>query len=187
MPKVKIGEKVVAGDGGNGERKVFTNGHKTFDSFAARVLTETQLRERRTLETFELNKGTFMRPRNPIVGEPTPRTKVDAKGEVLERTGELLFPSKNREVPESISPLSSSRPTTTGSSRYNSRTSRSINFDVDSQPDGNPLKRTDERAERISSLQNMQDNLGGELEYLKAKLLEKQQRLRELDARTQRK
>lgn len=186
MPKVKIGEKVVAGDGGNGERKVFTNGHKTFDSFAARVLTETQLRERRTLETFELNKGTFMRPRNPIVGEPTPRAKVDAKGEVLERTGELLFPPRNREAPESISPLSS-RPTTTGSSRYNSRTSRSINFDVDSQPDGNPLKRTDEKAERISSLQNMQDNLGGELEYLKAKLLEKQQRLRELDSRAQRK
>lgn len=182
MPKVKIGEKVVAGESSNG-RKEFTNGHKFFDSFAARALTETQTRERRAAETFDRDKATFVRSRNPIIGEPTPRTKFDAKGEIIERTGELLFSqqyyNQSEEKTSIISP--SSRPSTSGRNTA-SRASRSINVDVDEQSPGNPLKRSDAKAERISSLQNMQDNLAGELEFLKTKIAEKQQRLSSMES-----
>lgn len=184
MPKVKIGEKVVAGDSSGNERRDFTDGHKSFDSFAARVLTETQMRERRTLETFERNKTSFIKARNPITGEQTPRVKVNSKGEVTEHCGEPLFPvrSTNEQIGTS-SPLSARPYTSSGPRAGSSRSSRSINFDIDETQQVNPLKRTDEKAERITSLQNMQDNISGELEYLKLKLMEKEKRLNSLNAR----
>lgn len=183
MPKVKIGEKVVAGEANN-ERRDFNDGHKSFNSFEAAVLVETQQRERRSLEAFEKNKEKFFRPRNPILGDSTPREKVDAKGVVLERTGELLFQTKAEPV-EQTRPLTG-RPFTgrsLNSSRLSARTANLESFDYEREPP-NPLKRTDAKAERISSLQVMQDNISGELEFLKAKILEKQQRLEKMKPTT---
>lgn len=144
MPKVKIGEKVVAGEKQNVEKKVFTNGHKFFTSAEAKALLETQSREKRTLDRFEANRFSFMKPRNPITGDITPRTLVDSKGDVLERTGTMLFSGPIHKVELE---------------------------NTEKQP--NPLMRTDRTNARISSLQTMQDNIGGEIEYLKMKIREK--------------
>jgi hypothetical protein len=72
--RVKIGTTVIA-DEVKQERKRFTNGHKTFNSSEAKSLFETQTRERRTKDFFEANKDSMIRPRNPLVGEITPRDK----------------------------------------------------------------------------------------------------------------
>lgn len=146
MPKVKIGEKVIAGEKLVVEKKVFTNGHKFFTSSEAKALLETQTREKRTLERFEANKLALIKPRNPITGDVTPRVKVDARGDIIEKTGSTLFPS-----------------TYVGKSEVDHNEKRQ-----------NPLVRTDKTNERISSLQLMQDNVGGEIEYLKLKIRENQ-------------
>ena len=44
---------------------------------------------------------------------------------------------------------------------------------VEPQIEPNPLKRGDRTLERISSYQTMQDNMGGELEYLRSKIANK--------------
>jgi hypothetical protein len=146
MPKVKIGEKVVAGENKVVEKKIFTNGHKFFTSAEAKALLETQSREKRASERFETNKSTLIKPRNPITGDVTPRVKIDAKGDIVEKTGSALFPA-----------------TYVGNN--------SMEKDEKRQ---NPLARADRTNERISSLQLMQDTVGGEIEYLKMKIKEKQ-------------
>lgn len=146
MPKVKIGEKVVAGENKVVEKKIFTNGHKFFTSAEAKALLETQTREKRASERFETNKLTLIKPRNPITGDVTPRVKIDAKGDIVEKTGSALFPA-----------------TYVGNNSTEKDEKRQ-----------NPLARTDRTNERISSLQLMQDTVGGEIEYLKMKIKEKQ-------------
>jgi len=86
--KVKIGTKADASDVKSEKR--FLNGHKSFTSAEARAMVEQQTRENSTLANFERLKSTYIRPRNPLCGEETPRdgsqmgtAKVD---------GFLLFP-----------------------------------------------------------------------------------------------
>ncbi len=157
MPKLRIGEKVVVGEEKAG-RRVFTNGHKTFTSAECRGLLELQARERSAVTNFEANKHTLIRNRNPITGGVTPRTKVNLKGEVIQQTGELLFLPKH----------------------YPPKTQSQIEEEEEAQrkaAEENPLRRSDRVDERISNLQNLQDVMGGEIEYLKMKLAEKQSSL----------
>ena len=140
MPKLKIGEKVAVGEKQAIEKKVFTNGHKSFTASEANAMLETQNREKRAAGYFEQNKMAITKPRNPITGDVTPRVKVNSMGDVVEKTGSFLFPQQT--------------PTPCR--------------DYDKSP--NPLTRTDRTNERINSLQSMQDNIGGELEYIKMKM-----------------
>lgn len=190
MPKIKIGEKVTAGEGTKSLNQVFKNGHKSFTVAEAKVLTETHHRERRQVDNFEAYKSKMLRPRNPLLGEPTPRELVGVQGEVVERTGELLFPVRPKSAVSTATtsayqqlPLSS-RYTARSTPRYSSRIyNDQIPELSDEAP--NPLKRSDQTEERISSLQNMQDNISGELEFLRMKLLEKQRKLQGLNSRQQ--
>jgi hypothetical protein len=170
MPKVKIGAKVTAGDNVAAEKKVFTNGHKSWTASEAKRLLEQQKRERDSLQNFELNRETIIRARNPILGDATPRETVNIKGEVLQRTGSLLFPVKEQRPP---TPEITAPPT--GRGILSGRRERWDPFDGNTS--SNPLKRTDKGEERIGSLQNLQDNINGELEYIKLKLRDQQQNL----------
>lgn len=170
MPKVKIGEKIIAGENNTVEKKIFTNGHKSWTAPEAKRLLEQQKRERDTLRNFEANRETLIRARNPILGDSTPRETINLKGEVLQRTGSLLFPIKEVRPP---SPEIVAPPTGRGI-----LSGRREKWDPsDGSTSSNPLKRSDRGEERIVSLQNLQDNLNGELEYMKWKLRDKQQNL----------
>ena len=171
MPKVKIGEKVVAGDQKSNERKVFTNGHKSWTAPEAKRLLEQQKRERVTLSNFEKSKETYIRPRNPITGDATPRVTTNIHGEVLQRTGVLLFPARDPPKPEELSIPTTSRMGILPSGR------KDYWDPFDGNVSNNPMKRTDFDEERISSLQNRQDNIQGEIEYMKLMLRDKQNSL----------
>lgn len=157
MPKIKIGEKVVIGETQNKELKRFTNGHKAFTAAESRALLELQARERSAAERFDQTKYQIIRDRDPITGGVTPRTKVDRKGEVIQTTGIPLFtyqppPPRTAEQEEA-------------------EAERRI---LENQ---NPLKRSDKVEERISSLQNRQDVIGGELSYLQQQIEERKKLL----------
>ena len=168
MPKIKIGEKILAGDSSKEVRRDFNNGHKFFTTTEACILRETQQREKRATDNFDNRKYTYMKPRNPIMGEATPRNTVNTKGEFVVQPGELLFrpPSARVQTARNEAPSASNSQTP--------RTDRTHYADAYSPNGNNPLKRSDMTEERIFSLQNAQDNISGELEYLKAKLVEKQ-------------
>lgn len=157
MPKIKIGEKVVIGETDNKELKRFTNGHKCFTSAEARALLELQARERAASEQFDKNKYSLIQNRNPITGGVTPRTKVNPKGEVIERTGVPLFT------------YSPPKPKT--EEEEDAEAERRI---LENQ---NPLKRSDKTEARISSLQSRQDVMGGELSYLQEQIEERKRKL----------
>ena len=172
MPKVKIGEKVVAGDQKTNERKIFTNGHKSWTAPEAKRLLEQQKRERVTLQNFEINKDTYIRPRNPITGDETPRVTTNIRGEVTQKTGVLLFPPKELPpVNDEIPSYPTGRLGTIPSGR------REYWDPIDGNVSNNPLKRADFTEERIWSLQNRQDNIQGELEYMKILMRDKQNAL----------
>ena len=63
--------------------KEFSNGHKTFTSMEAMAMQQLQTQERNRAEYFQANKHTMHRPRNPVLGEATPR----------EGSGEPLMPA----------------------------------------------------------------------------------------------
>ena len=73
MPKVKIGAQINADDVKDTGMKRFNNGHKTYTTSEAKIMTETQTRERRAMDNFIKNKDTLTKPRNPLTGEITPR------------------------------------------------------------------------------------------------------------------
>lgn len=180
---------MTAGEGTKNLNQVFKNGHKAFTVAEANVLTETQHRERRQADYFESYKSKMLRPRNPLLGESTPREIMGVQGDIVERTGELLFPVLSKSaatVTKSSQQLSapmSSRYTARSTPRYSSRLYDDPELLPEEAP--NPLKRSDQTEERISSLQNMQDNISGELEFLRMKLLEKQRKLQGLNSRQQ--
>lgn len=170
MPKVNIGEKQIAGEDAPA-KKVFNNGHKSFTAMEAKVLTETQTRERRASETFERTKAFILKPRDPLVGEPTPRREYNPAGDLVGETGMLLLPPDRS--PGVI-------PTTTTKALTHFSRRRVGGNDKSFKEDGNPLHRPDLATERITSLQNLQDNMGGEIEYLKDEIRRKQELLRSL-------
>lgn len=173
MPKLKIGEKQLAGEEDKNARKVFTNGHKSFTAMEAQVLTETQGREQRTVIAFEREKHSIMKPRNPLTGEATPRRTVDMSGDVVQQTGMLLLP-QNRTTPQ---------PATKTMKALQATSLRRVGGNDRSYPEeGNPLRRPDQAMERISSLQNLQDNMGGEIEYLRERAREQERLLKSMPA-----
>lgn len=145
MPKVKIGDKLVAGENPNNEMRRFNNGHKTFTAMETKTMHETHSREIRAVKIFNTNRTALIKPRNPVLGEETPRTTFNLKGETR-TTGELLFsPDRFRKKDSPI-------------------TSREDPYKQ------NPLKRQAKEDVFINSIEGLQDNINGELNYLKIKM-----------------
>ena len=148
MPKEAIGSKKTQGADNTQVVKRFTNGHKTFTAMEGLALTQAITAEDRRSHQFETRKHTMTRPRNPLTGESTPR---DGQG-----VQPLLPPNKSevREHPEpviapkigSVETYEGSRPQTV-------------------------LKR---ELTRLRSLQYSQDSVAGELEYIRAKMAERE-------------
>lgn len=120
--------------------KRFTNGHKAFTAAEARAITECQRAERRTMENFAANMHSMYRSRDPLIGESTPRW--DAPGR------ELLQPGLPQYVPKEALLV-------TGK------------IGVPEYRDGIPQHAPNTK---IKSLRRLQDNIAGELEFLKNKL-----------------
>ena len=147
-PKLKIGQKATIGE--NRERKRFTNGHKVFTAAEAKALTETQEREKITAEVFSKNKFNMYRERNPLTGEETPRLPQSPGIPILNTHGndEIYIPSKKE---------------LTGKCNF-----------LDSQE----LRDEEKRANnRVNSLRKKQDDMNGELIYLKEKIMEKEKKV----------
>lgn len=93
-------------------------------------------------------------------------------GEVTRQTGALLFPADR--------PAAAPTPRAVqvgGTAKY-----RVGGNDKSYKEEGNPLQRTDLTVERIASLQNLQDQMGGEIEYLREVMREKEQLLKSFSA-----
>jgi hypothetical protein len=146
--KLKIGQKATIGE--NRAQKRFTNGHKSFTAAEAKALTETQLREKSTAEVFNNNKYNMCRERNPLTGEDTPRLPQCPGIPILNEhgNGDIYIPIQ-KEV--------------TGK----------VNF-LDSQELRNEEKRMNNR---VNSLRKKQDDMSGELLYLKSKIMEKEKKV----------
>ncbi len=160
MPKLKIGEKVTVGEKRKDEKRIFTNGHKVFTAQEAKRLLETQATERRTVANFENNLGSLMRPRNPILGDETPRIVYDVKGKPSHTTGSLLIPADQLEAVISHT-QSSQHSMNKVSSLIRLKHKRNYQLLIHQGTEINILKRSDPRAERIASLHVLQDNIGG--------------------------
>ena len=146
--KLKIGQKATIGE--NRKQKRFTNGHKSFTAAEAKALTETQIREKITAEVFDKNKFNIYRERNPLTGEETPRLPQNPGIPILNThvNGEIYIPVKKE---------------LTGK----------VNF-LDSQELRDEEKRMNNR---INSLRKKQDDMTGELIYLKSKIMEKEKKV----------
>lgn len=156
-PKLKIGESATAGHNNDKGMKRFTNGHKSFTAQEAKCLLETQARENKTMARFDANKYSMTRSRNPLTGEPTPRPEDGLFG----------FPLMEHGRPESSN-------TSGGSAAMKSPSKES-----------NPLKRTDMTLERVTAVQNLQDTMTGELEYLQKKIQMRQEYLKTVQPSSQ--
>ncbi len=75
------------------EIKLHNNGHKFFLAPEAKAMTETLQQENRTRDNFYRNKGHLPLPRNPLLGDETPR------GDNV-RVLNLPDPDPNREAPK---------------------------------------------------------------------------------------
>ena len=60
--------------------KEYSNGHKCLTAAQAKALTELLKQEDVKRNTFKLHSDLMVMPRNPLIGEPTPR---EASGEVI--------------------------------------------------------------------------------------------------------
>eukprot|EP00981_Chlorochromonas_danica_P004413 scaffold886_cov174-Ochromonas_danica.AAC.4 len=95
-------------------------------------------------------------------------------GEVTRQTGALLFPSDRPAAP---------------TPRASQSTSSVVKYRVGGndrsyKEEGNPLQRTDLTVERIASLQNLQDQMGGEIEYLREVVRQKEQQMHTMSMHT---
>eukprot|EP01031_Cornospumella_fuschlensis_P032332 gene32332-39101_t len=174
MPKLKIGETQVAGEASSAERKVYNNGHKCFTAMEAKSLEETQSREKRTLQNFEKSKSSYIRPRNPLTGDLTPRKEYNLRGDVTREIGIPLFPPNRPEGPpaEQTTKLKALNPSKYRVGGYDESLYRGEGIP--------PVQRGSLATERISSLQNMQDHMSGEIQYLMHKQAELEKVLKEM-------
>jgi hypothetical protein len=185
MPKTKIGDKIIAEANGNSKegRRDFTDGHKSFDSFACRLLIESQARERKAAEAFEKNKETLIKPRNPLTGEPTPRIIYNnITGEFIQKVGEPLF-AKPVPFQTTSSRVQTARSNSSSNNNNNNNGSYSSRSHSSNNYSNNPLKRTNKDAERIASLQNLQDTVNAELAFLQKQMEEKEAKLKMLQGK----
>lgn len=137
-------------------------------------MEETQSRERRTLENFEKSKSTYIRPRNPLTGDLTPRKEYDLQGTLTRDIGVPLFPP-NR--PPASATLQTTKLKALNPSKYRVGGYEEGLYEGDGIP---PVQRGSLPTERISSLQNMQDHMTGEIEYLTHKQQELERMLKEM-------
>lgn len=102
---MEIGKKKIRKDGTVvdlwGEYgKRFTNGHKCFTSSQVKAVNELQAHEENYRATFARDKQIFMRARDPMVGDETPRDAHNQpimnsgklKSSIVCNQAELLFP-----------------------------------------------------------------------------------------------
>ena len=92
--------------------KRFTNGHKCFTSSQVKAVHELQHHEENFRQAFVRDKDIFLRPRDPMVGDETPR---DAHGQpimqssqlkthIVKTNSEMLFP-ENRPPARKVPPI----------------------------------------------------------------------------------
>jgi hypothetical protein len=146
----KIGSKRTLG-GHNGPKR-FTNGHKHYTASDAMELSQVLAVETRIATNFEKNKKTMTRARNPLTGEQTPRG--DDKGI-------LILPAV---VPEPKPVVVKELTAKIGAHK---QTPVEVKI-------ASPVR----DADRIKVLQNLHDDVTGELEYWRMKLEEREQRMR---------
>ena len=169
--KQKIGTKAEAGAGS--EIKHFTNGHKSFTAAEAKGMTEQQTRENVTLAVFEKLKSTYIRPRNPLCGEQTPRDGNRMGESRVE--GFLLFPPEHDEVkpgtPPEYSMWSKRNRPKEATLKVGQLEDAVAKLAVESSPvapkTSPPMVR---ELKRIGAMRLMQNTMGGELDFLYSKL-----------------
>lgn len=140
--KLRIGEKLTAGEDNGPKQKRFTNGHKTFTSMEALAIRQTQIRENKTAEKFNANIMALTRDPNPLQGELRRAPAFPTE-----------FYEKEPPPPEVIT------------------------ADTKVLPD-NPLRRSDKNVESVQCLQTLQDNVNGELNYMKDLIKSKESELK---------
>ena len=92
--------------------KRFTNGHKSFTSAQVKAVNELQAHEEKFREDFMRDREVFMRARDPMVGDETPRdahgqpimNSSQLKSHIVSNNAELLFPA-NRPPARSVPPI----------------------------------------------------------------------------------
>jgi hypothetical protein len=166
---MEIGQKKMRKDGTVvdlwGEYgKRFTNGHKCFTSSQVKAVNELQHHEEKFRATFQRTKNEFMRPRDPMVGDETPRdthgqpimNSSQLKTHIVKNNVELLFP-KNR-PPARVVPPEKLPPGQIGTSveKYNILGNRdNPDFgDAGATPQGDPNRFAQESAARKATAQS---------------------------------
>lgn len=150
--RLKIGEKTTAGD--KVVEKRFTNGHKTFNASEAKAFHETLRAEKFSATIFDSKKHEMIRPRNPLTGELTPRDEgTETKSE---RRGNPLIPLNQTET----------------KFRQQVQVTSKIGVPIDL------LEMSEGPKFRISSLRCLQDNITGELDFLKSKINAKEEKVK---------
>ena len=176
MPKGKIGTRADAGV--KVEAKRFTNGHKTFTAAEAKSMTEQQTRERITLEVFEDNKSKYLRPRNPLAGEETPRS-----GEMMGQRkvdGFLLMPSdrvRPQTPPQHTMWAKRNRPkeATLKVGQIEEEEARTLVELSPHVPGSSPSAVREMK--RVEAMRVLQDTMTAELDFLASKLNGRQQKI----------
>ncbi len=153
--KQKIGTKTEAD--AVEEKKVFTNGHKCFTAAEAAAMNEQQRRERITADVFEKSFSVLTRPRNPMIGEQTPR-EGNLYKEVRVETYPLIMPNR----PDAKFPKEP-KPVTLKPGVPEPKTGPLAEADIAAHEEHKQMY-------KIDSLRMLQDNVAGELMYLKTKL-----------------
>lgn len=75
--EVEIGAKVEASASPKHEKVIPNDGHKFFNAIEARSMAETLKQENLSRSRFEERKSKLIVPRNPIMGDQTPRKEID--------------------------------------------------------------------------------------------------------------
>lgn len=164
--KLAIGQKVTAGEV-KAARKRFTNGHKSFTAAEAKAMTELQGREKVTAAIFERDLMVLTRPRNPLIGELTPREGIFYKEKTV--VASPLIPRNRAPTP----PPKEKKPVTDKPGVYLQQLAEASISDVD-RIIGKPKEML-----RIDSLRQVQDNFSGELEFLRLKIAKAQSKVRQ--------
>lgn len=166
MPrKLKIGEKLT--EGVAVVEKRFTNGHKSFTAAEARAITEGYKSEVQKKERFDAIHMEMYKDRDPIIdGEGAPRQLVMNNNNFANANLTMIEEQMHKGYPLGMSPMLRSPKEVTGK------------IGVPDYKAGQELPQHCPNL-RISSLRTLQDNISGELEYLKMKEMEKRSKLSE--------
>lgn len=148
---VKIGTKVVVGK--KRVQKRFTNGHKTFTAAEAKALNELLARENHTRDHFIDTQDTILLPRNPVLGELTPRPLEGIEGTLAVIPGGPSKIIQRKEVTMKIGMAPDMEPQMTT---------------------GSPCK-----MDKVIALRTLKDKLEWEMEYRKHLVLEREEKVKQ--------